>query len=255
MTFKAAPSRFLITIQRPALWIFSAFVLLSLLTGAFIAMYYLGVHSNHPTDQPLVSSEPTDIEQQVRYLQTERAKLQQAYTKLERESHILQQASQEITKSLQDKNNELLKLREELTFYRNLVSPGQTKRTVTLQPPQVTYQQTSDRYSFKFVLIQKGLQDRHATGSFQFWIEGQRNGETIRLSQAELMQPTQETFSLKFKYFQRIEGKIHMPAMFTPTALHIKASLKGKDLKDIENTFPWESIISRGETSNVQAQE
>jgi hypothetical protein len=143
-------------------------------------------------------------------------------------------------------------MREELTFYRNIVQPNKAARTVVIKKVQLT-PDVGNEYKYKVVLIQEGRHDVAVRGNVELLFEGRKADGQL----ASLDLPTISTEKANkrqrfgFKYFQNFEGGIRIPDDFVPLSMYIRVLPSSSSIPKLEKKFTWDDIISGGEQSNV----
>ncbi|TNF36045.1 MAG: hypothetical protein EP315_04765 [Gammaproteobacteria bacterium] len=171
--------------------------------------------------------------------------LQRLNTKLVRDNEIEQGAGHEVTKELAKAQAQILEMREELTFYRNIVSPNSSERRVAIKKVQMI-PDGDKRYKYKLILIQEGRHDVVVRGMVEVAFEGQTaDGQTkaIALSSIALEKtPNQQRFG--FKYFQNFEGGIRIPDDFVPMSMSVRVLPSTSSVPKLEEKFGWNDIIS-----------
>ena len=173
-----------------------------------------------------------DLERQVADLREQKALL-------ERAAQIEREAYNDLDATLKVLQGEILELKEELAFYRGIVSPREASRGLHLQSLELTPLGESRTYRYKVVLTQVLKNDRLATGKVKMQVQGLRNGEPAVLSLRQITEKSVKDLSYRFKYFQNIEGDIELPEGFTPLRMSIQILPRGREKDKIDKTIPW----------------
>ncbi|MDH3671501.1 MAG: hypothetical protein OES46_10095 [Gammaproteobacteria bacterium] len=167
--------------------------------------------------------------------------LRDSLARAERSLQMDQTAYQDLDRSLKDSSQEIVRLREELNFYRNIISPPNKKsglhiQSLKLKSATVGGKAATSKYHYKMVLIQALKHDRKITGKARFEISGVQAGAntTIRFPQA-----ADKPISFSFKYFQDIEGQIELPQNFEPQTIKVNVTSRGRNAQSIEQVYPW----------------
>lgn len=95
----------------------------------------------------------------------------------ERSSQINQQAAMEVKRNLTALQDELLALRQEVTFYRNIVSPPDAKPGLRVQSLKLEKGSAEGLFRFKLVLTQVKGNDQLVRGAVNLMVEGHEAGE------------------------------------------------------------------------------
>ncbi len=250
---KKAPlqSKYLISIHQPHLWLAGALVCTLIL--------FMFVWSAFQYGRSVAGFDQSEYDQQIEILQIslneqtvkkERALRENA--RLSRGSDIQKDASSQLGETLAACEEEALKIKEELTFYHNVVSPRKSKREIQVNKV-VFNERENGEYNYKVVLIQIGRHDTVQRGYVELTFNGRRSdGTEIRLDL-----PTVSTGKavkrqkFGFKYFQNFEGGIRFPEGFEPLSLRIKAQPKSAKVPRFEKEYIWGDLIAGGKEAHV----
>ncbi len=173
-----------------------------------------------------------DLEQEVDRLREQKALL-------ERAAQIERQAYDELDTTLKVLQGEILELKEELAFYRGIVSPQDASSGLHLQRFKIEANGKSRSYRYKIVLTQVLKNDRLATGRVQLSIDGMMRNQPQTLSLKQLSEKPVNELSYRFKYFQKLEGSLKLPEGFTPFRVHVKIIPRSRKRNSIEKTINW----------------
>lgn len=159
---------------------------------------------------------------------------------LQRASQIDHHAYQDLQGNLKNLQNEILELKEELAFYRGIVSPQTSATGLQLQSFRVQPTGQARDYHFAIVLIQVlNKNDRVIRGRVRLTIEGLKHGQQEKLSLREVSTKKLSELSYKFKYFQNIEGELLLPKGFKAQRVTVQVLPYGRERDKIEQTFDW----------------
>jgi len=165
---------------------------------------------------------------------------------LEQSKRIDKAAMTNVDDTIQGLQKEILELKEEVSFYRGIVSPNEIDNSVKIESMEVHAVGAADQgaYRFKLVITQPRSNKSEIKGRGDISITGMLDGRQKSLSLADITNKRMKQLEIRFKYFQTIEGNIVLPNGFQPTAVIIEVSPKGKGLSDIHKNFDWADIIS-----------
>ncbi len=167
-------------------------------------------------------------------LEAEVRKLRQEKMELEQARHIESQAYSLVRKDLRDLQDELLELKEELAFYRGIVSPKESGRGLQIQRLNVTPASEERFWHFKLVLTRVLKNKGAAKGTVEIRVEG-ADGQGRHSSISPL-----QRLRYNFKYFQNIEGKFQLPEGFTPSRVTVVLKPGGRGNKtEVKKSFDW----------------
>ncbi len=181
------------------------------------------------------------LQEVVAQLKQDNQALRDSLARAERSLQMDQTAYQDLARSLKASSQAIVRLREELNFYRNIISPPNKKTGLRIQSLKLEAAggdgtTAISKYHYKMVLIQALKHDRKISGKARFEINGVQGGEntTIRFPQA-----ADKPISFSFKYFQDIEGQIELPQNFEPRTIKVNVTSRGRDAQKIEQIYPW----------------
>jgi len=162
-------------------------------------------------------------------------------SKIERDAYEL--ANQELARLQQ----ELLAQKEELVFYRGIVSPKDAALGVNLQSFEMRKKNSQNQYSYKMILTKSGKSTKRIRGGASVVIRGENGGSVSELKISDLMleNPGKDT-NFAFKYFQVFEGDIALPDGFEPFEVEIDIKPTTKKVESFSETISWTRVLSEG---------
>ena len=164
--------------------------------------------------------------------------LREQKAQLERAAQIERQAYNELDTNLKVLQGEILELKEELAFYRGIVSPKEASRGLHLQ--RFSLESNGLRsYRYTVVLTQVLKNDGLARGRVKLFIEGQQGNEPKTLDLAALSENSVKELDYRFKYFQNLEGDLVLPKGFKPMRATAQILPGGRQDDMIERTIDW----------------
>jgi len=159
---------------------------------------------------------------------------------LERDAQIKHQAYGELDTTLKVLQGEILELKEELAFYRGIVSPRDAAQGLHLQRFKIEPNGKPRGFRYKVILTQVLKEDRTARGYLQVNFEGLLNNESKVLSLQDVSEKHIKEEEFRFRYFQNIEGDVQLPTGFKPQRVTIKVVSRNRSRQDpLEKTFDW----------------
>ena len=157
---------------------------------------------------------------------------------LERAAQIEKKAYAELDVNLKIRQAELLELKEELAFYRGIVSPSNDSAGLRLQRFKIESTGQPRSYRSKVVLTQVLKNHRLARGYVRLSMEGLLNGQLMTLTLKDLTEKQIKEIKYRFKYFQNLEEDLILPEGFKPLRAMIQVvPTGGKSRKTIEKTI------------------
>jgi hypothetical protein len=170
--------------------------------------------------------------------ENEKLRAQVASTELAR--NVDDKAYSDVEKNLADLQAQVLKQREELTFYRGIVSPEDGIGGLRVQRFQVLPGAADRQYQLRLVLVQSMRQEAVVSGSVGVQIEGVRDNRPVQLALSEAGVSTRADGQLpfQFRYFQNIEQDIVLPVGFEPRAVNVE--VRSGRLAPVRESYPWQ---------------
>ncbi|MEJ2397353.1 MAG: hypothetical protein P8Z67_03660 [Gammaproteobacteria bacterium] len=179
--------------------------------------------------------------QQNRDMKGQLASLQEDKAVLVRDAQIKRKAYQDLDTNLKVLQGEILELKEELAFYRGLVSPRDAAQGLHLQRFKVEPNGKARGFRYKVILTQVLKDDRTTRGYLTFAFEGIQNHVAKVLSLSDVSDKHLRHENFRFRYFQNIEGDIQLPQGFKPQRVTIKVISRNRRARQdpLEKTFDW----------------
>lgn len=178
------------------------------------------------------------LQDETRKLRDENQELQESLARAQRTIQMDQAAYQDLDKSLKASAQEIVKLREELNFYRNIISPADKKSGLRIQNLYIESAGSANQYRYKLVLIQALKHESSIQGRASFEISGIQVGEEVVL---RIPAANEKPIQVSFKYFQDIEGKLELPRNFQPKRIKVNITTPG-GVSMAEATYDWPPV-------------
>ncbi|MGH8178601.1 MAG: DUF6776 family protein [Steroidobacter sp.] len=181
-----------------------------------------------------------ELAAQIEALRDDNEKLRAQVASVELAKHVDHKAYADVEKNLADLQAQVLKAREELTFYRGIVSPEDGIGGLRIQRFQVLPGAADDHHRLRLVLVQSMRQDAVVSGAVSILIEGVRENRPIELPLSQLGAKTRADgqLSFQFRYFQNIEQDIVLPEGFDPRAVNVE--VRSSRLPPVRESYPWQ---------------
>lgn len=173
-------------------------------------------------------------------LEQENEKLRVAVAAAELARNVDDKAYADVEENLADLQAQVLKAREELTFYRGIVSPEDGIGGLRIQRFQVLPGGADRHYRLRIVLAQSMRQDAIVSGAVNVQIEGIRDNRPVQLGLGEAANGarTEGQLAFKFRYFQSLEHDIVLPEGFEPRAVNLE--VRSARLAPVRESYPWQ---------------
>lgn len=186
-------------------------------------------------ERSTATEEIQKMQDDIRRRAAENQDLHEQLARAQRSVQMSETAFQELDRSLKASAQEIVKLREELNFYRNIISPADKKGGLRIQNLFIEPASgNANQYRYKLVLIQALKHEQTIYGSASFEISGVQGGQDTILS---IPSGTDHAIKVNFKYFQDIEGQFELPKNFKPR--RIKVSVTPTSGQAVEESYAW----------------
>ena len=171
----------------------------------------------------------------IKRLEKANAELRVALARAQRTLQMDQSAYQELDRALKASADEIVELREELNFYRNIISPVDKKAGLRIQSLAIEPIGNTNEYRYKLVLIQALKHDRSIRGKAQLEISGMQGGQDTVM---KFPRSSEGPIKVSFKYFQDIQGKFELPKDFKPRQVKVTViPVRGR--QGVEEVYSW----------------
>lgn len=244
-------SKYIISIHRPWLWFAGGVVI--------VLFFLLLAWSGFEYGRFVAGFDKSDYDHEIEIL---RQSLDEQTLKkegalrenirLSRGSDIQKDASGKINETLAACEEASLKMKEELTFYHNIVTPRKSKREVQVNKVVVSKAEKGS-FRYRVVLIQVGRHDVVQRGQIELSFQGKKaDGTEVRLDLPTVsLKKVAKRQKFGFKYFQNFEGSIKFPEGFEPISLFVKAHPKSAKVPRVDKRYAWANLIAGGNETNV----
>ena len=236
-------SQLIIKSPQPAKRAMMVVALLVAFVGSGYGMYRYG-QNTAGFDNEMLKTAYDNMQKQLYEIDQENTKLREKNAVLEQAAVIDKKAYNDVNGSLKRLQNEALELKEQVTFYRGIVSPTQAAAGLNITSFKLNKLGGESAYHFKLVLTQVKQNNRIIRGKANIMIDGLQNGEPKQLNVTELMGNAKPDLNLRFKYFQTIEGDMVLPQGFVPSSVLVDLKPSGSNQNSISKTFNWMEISS-----------
>ncbi|MBI3560555.1 MAG: hypothetical protein HY080_02410 [Gammaproteobacteria bacterium] len=178
---------------------------------------------------------------QIDELEDQIADLRKEKAGLERAQQIERKAYDDLDTSLKVLQSEILELKEEVAFYRGIISPRDAAQGLYLQTFKVEPNGSPRGFRYKVILTQVFQNEHHARGVIRLSIEGLFSQQPKVLPLAEVTEKHIKELEYRFKYFQNMEGDLQLPPGFKPKRVIVSVLPAGRGPEEgtIEKTYDW----------------
>lgn len=162
---------------------------------------------------------------------------------LERAQQVEGRAYKDVDAHLRSLQDEVLALKEEVAFYRGIVSDGKEKG-LNIQTFVLDKETSPGAYRFQLVLTQNLKRVKKITGKVKLKIMDELDGTAKDLLVSDMAGQQADYLKFEFKFFQRIEGRFTLPDGFRPERLQVQVVSSGKKPASVEKSFEWNGLAS-----------
>ncbi|MGI9304887.1 MAG: DUF6776 family protein [Gammaproteobacteria bacterium] len=219
-----------------------AFVLVAALATYGWGFYWLGSQPATDAPGPGAYREVQTLRASMQQLRARNSDLSSRVAQLQRGTEVDETATSAVKKTLSSMEARLLKLNDELAFYKGIVAPSKLESGLHVQDFRIRTSGAESEYNYSIVLTQISGKNRVAQGEVDLYIEGRRGDSVVRVPVAT----DEDNIPFKFKYFQQVEGSLKLPAGFTPTGIKIEVRPSSSWLDAVEQTFNWDQSLFGG---------
>jgi hypothetical protein len=150
------------------------------------------------------------------------------------------QAMEEVRTTVREHKQTIAELNEEITFYKGLMAPTDRERGLGIRSWEVYATSYSQSFQFKLIVQQLAIKHQLLTGSVTAVIIGTLDGEKVSLPLHTISeQITKQDITLRFKYFQYIEGELTLPVGFVPEQIDLVAQATKPNVVQVEKQYAW----------------
>ncbi len=207
--------------------------------GGGYALYSLGHHHGfHETD--VAATERHELRQARSQLEQQNTQLRERLAMLERSAQVDRQAFEEVSTDLRELQQALAEIREEVAFYRGIVSPEDSASGLRLQSFRLQRTSGDRTYRYTLILTQVLNNTRAVDGSIALTVEGILNGEPVSYPLERIaVDNGRSALAFNFRFFENLEGDILLPEGFTPLRVHVQVRPNGRGHAELSSSFDW----------------
>jgi hypothetical protein len=190
-----------------------------------------------------------ELSQKLRTTLSENTQLKDQAAYLSRSQQIDDSACSAVKQSLAALQAESADLREQVSFYRGIVSPAESQAGVRVFEFKVYGTPAKDLpkdsapglYKYDLVLIQSVRHDKRVDGNLTVSFEGFHSGAKQTLKLADLATDSNKNLVFSFKYFEEFSGSFRFPEGFKP--LRATVTLESEGTPRIDDDYDWSKIM------------
>lgn len=218
---------------RIKLLIFGGLALALIVGGGMIYDYGLNMAG---FETSLASRRLRELQDELRRFQGENAELRESLARAQRTLQMDQVAYQELERTLKESARNLVKLREDLSFYKSILSPDSKITGLQIHSFNIERAVVDNEFRYKLVLVQSLKHDQNVTGTGKLEITGTQDGDPATLFFPD---GRDAPIRVNFKYFQDVEGVMKLPKNFKPQRIRASVVTGGASPQTVEQTYLW----------------
>lgn len=178
----------------------------------------------------IAEKELTELHAHVASLESENSELRNQVATLERHSQIDKSQQIETASQLRVLNEENARLMDDLSFFQNLPLSGVREGELTIHRLSVEPDSLPGEYHCRLLLVHSMRQrSKDFQGHLQWVVNGELAGKKTTLVFPQEDASESPTFPLNFKYYQRVEHSLKIPAEMRLKDVQIRVFEKGSN--------------------------
>jgi uncharacterized protein DUF6776 len=182
--------------------------------------------------------------QQIQEFDRQNQLLRERVALLEESGRIDREAATQLTTTLEAQDREIGDLRQELAFYRGIISPADGRAGLRLQGVSLA-PQAGGTLSYELVLVQALRHDRNQTGQVRISISGTDAAGPRTLALQDLTAEADASIPYTFRYFLKLTGELRLPEGFDPEEVRVTLDPSASGQPNVEQSFGW-TELTRG---------
>lgn len=197
---------------------------------------------------PFISSQSAiefaDKDEKIKYLEKNIRELEHELAYVKRSTKVELAAVDEMKKTLQQKDLELLELNQEIHFYDTLYNANADNTLVHVKAFNLHKDLIADKYVYELVLtgVPKKSEEK-VSGVIGISVDGEQQEILKRLVFEDATEVTDTSLTFSFKYFQKISGSFSLPDDFEPSTVHLEVLRDQSSNKPIAVSYNWDEIF------------
>ena len=228
-----------------------SYILTFAVTAGFflLALYFAYWVGANGLRIPFISSKDTiefeSNEEKIRYLEKNIRELENELAFVKRSTKVELAAVEEMKKTLQEKDLELLELNQELHFYNTLYTANTDNTLIHIKAFDLHKDLVTGKYIYELVLtgVAKKSEEK-MTGVIGLSVDGEQQEILKRLVFEDASEITDTSLKFSFKYFQKISGSFSLPDDFEPTGVHVEVRRDKSRNEPIAVSYNWDEIFA-----------
>jgi len=166
---------------------------------------------------------------------------------VQRSTKVELAAVEEMKKTLQEKDLELLELNQELHFYNTLYTSNADNTLVHIKAFNLHKDLITNKYIYELVLtgVPKKNEEK-VSGVIGLSVDGEEAEILKRLVFEDASEVSETSLTFSFKYFQKISGSFTLPEDFKPSIVHLEVLRDQNRNEPIAVSYNWDEVYAKG---------
>jgi hypothetical protein len=178
----------------------------------------------------------------VKSLEQERNELRRELTMVKQAAEVDREALVAVRDQIKKLQDERLKMEEELAFLRGILSTSSKQQVLRVQNFKLEPGLEARQFVYKFTVSQVINSGGIVKGKIEVTIVGQQDGQTKQLKLEELSDEKLSSYKMRFRYYQNVEGNVHLPEGFEPATIKIDVKPSSSKLNPVSESYNWSPI-------------
>jgi hypothetical protein len=145
----------------------------------------------------------------------------------------------EVSRTIGELQAQVARQSQELAFYKGIVVQKANAADVAIQQLRITRGPEPHTYVVRLNLVQPARPDSQVSGMLLLNLEGRRGGKVASLDLAALTSGKQREVPYSFRYFEKIDVSIAVPAGFEPERLNAEVRSSRRGVEPLRLTHLW----------------
>lgn len=172
--------------------------------------------------------------------------LKQDLVYAQQSADIEKQACSDVRSSLEKLQNQSADLREQVAFYRGIVSPDEAQTGFRVMEMHATPMDKPRQWNLDLVLVQSSRKDKKVDGQIKGELAGlDAKGKVQTLNLEQVLLSDDKTVAFSFKYFEELSIQVGLPEGFRPLRVNVSLMPQDKSLTQVDEAFEWANILNQ----------
>lgn len=196
------------------------------------------------------SALPAGLREENAALRERAAELESVNTRLREQlaldrtaGEVRDRANAELRATIVELQSRIQSLQEELSFYRSIVSPQESKAGLRVHSLRLRRGAGENNYYYDLVLVQASDSGDRLSGEVRIAVHGEQAGSPRRYDLAAMSPDSAAALSFSFRYFQELTGMLTLPDGFAPRRLEVEVLPQGAKTSGVVRKYRWTALF------------